>query len=81
MVEQQEAATLLAALHNLKAVHPPSLHEGTATVLHPQDFFDTNTKIISEADELIAFQVNNSKGTQDAIDKAHENHIPVTVFS
>lgn len=81
VVEQYEATTLLVALHNLKAVHPTSLHEGTATVLHPQDFFDTNTQIIAEADELIAFHVNNSKGTQDAIDKAHAKHIPVTVFS
>jgi hypothetical protein len=33
------------------------------------------------SDELIAFQVNDSAGTQDTIDKANAKGIHVTVFT
>ena len=34
-------------------------------------------EVIKASDELVAFQVNGSAGTQDAIDKARERQIPV----
>lgn len=41
--------------------------------------FECNNKIIELCDELLAFQVNDSEGTQDAIDKAKKLGKPVTV--
>ncbi|MCH8519789.1 MAG: hypothetical protein LAT82_03460, partial [Nanoarchaeota archaeon] len=35
-----------------------------------ESYYARNTKIIEAGDYLYAFQVNKSKGTQDAIDKA-----------
>lgn len=35
-----------------------------------ESYYARNTKIVESSDVLYAFQVNDSKGTQDAIDKA-----------
>lgn len=46
-----------------------------------EQYFNRNTQIIELADELVAFHVNGTKGTQDAIKKAGQKKIPVKVFS
>ena len=42
-------------------------------------YFARNSLIVELADELMAFQVNKSAGTQDTIDKARLKGIPVSV--
>lgn len=42
-----------------------------------EDYLAMNDRIIAEADELYAFQVRKSTGTQDAIDKARAKGITV----
>jgi hypothetical protein len=37
--------------------------------------------MLAIADELVAFWVNKSEGTQDAIEKARAQGIPVRIFS
>jgi len=44
-------------------------------------YFNCITQIIDIADELIAFHVNDSEGTQDTIIKARNKGIAVKVFS
>jgi hypothetical protein len=39
-----------------------------------------NTTIVHEADRVLAFQINASRGTGDAIQKARRRGIPVDVF-
>jgi hypothetical protein len=43
-------------------------------------YYLRNTEVVNASDELLAFQVNDSAGTQDTIDKAHAKGIPVKVF-
>jgi hypothetical protein len=44
-------------------------------------YYLRNTEVVNASDELLAFQVNKSGGTQDSIDKARAKGIPVRVFS
>lgn len=44
-------------------------------------YYLRNTEVINASDELLAFQVNNSAGTQDTIDKAKKKGIPVKLFT
>jgi hypothetical protein len=43
-------------------------------------YYLRNTEVVNASDELLAFQVNESGGTQDTIDKAHTKGIPVKLF-
>jgi ABC-type sugar transport system substrate-binding protein len=56
--------------------HPerPQIVDVTTYYLRNQDMVDA-------ADELLAFQVNDSAGTQDTVDKARLKGIPVVVFT
>ncbi len=45
-----------------------------------QQYFDRNDSIVEESDKLIAFHVNKTEGTKDAIDKARLKGIPVIVY-
>lgn len=47
---------------------------------NPQAGFERNTMIISLADLVVAFQRNNSGGTQDSINKAMDAGIPVDII-
>ena len=50
-------------------------------VENKETYFNRITKIIENADELIAFHINESEGTQDTINKAKKKGIPVKVFT
>ena len=41
---------------------------------------ERNTEIVNESDYLIAIQENNSRGTQDSIDKAKKKNIPIKII-
>lgn len=43
--------------------------------------FRRNKYIVDDADIVIAFQINKSKGTQDSIDYAKQTNTPVKVFA
>jgi len=45
-----------------------------------ESYFNRNSEIVNSADELIAFRVTNSGGTEDTINKAREKGIPVKEF-
>lgn len=49
--------------------------------INQQVYFERNSKIVELSDELIAFQVNGSAGTQDTIDKARSVGKKVIVHS
>lgn len=81
IITKKQAADLIAQLTRLKQTNPSSLIEDkTNMVLDKTTYYERNSKIISAADELIAFQVNESLGTQDAINKAIKKGIPVKIF-
>jgi uncharacterized phage-like protein YoqJ len=79
VITKEQADKLISLLKEIKI--RGSLVEGEDEVLNKDTYFNRITKIIENADELIAFQVNQSPGTQDTIDKAKKKGIPVTVLS
>jgi hypothetical protein len=80
-VSPEQSQMLITQLEGLKRINENALIEGPEKLLNKEAYFNAITTIINASDELIAFHVNHSEGTQDAIDKAYEKGIPVNVFS
>lgn len=55
-------------------------HPGRPQVVDTATYYLRNQDVVDAADELIAFQVNASAGTQDTVDKARRKGIPVALF-
>jgi hypothetical protein len=51
------------------------------TALNKETYYLRNTEVMNASDEILAFQVNASPGTQDTVDKARRRGIPTRVFS
>ncbi len=84
---EQEGAServekLLTTLEKLKTTRPVALEEEAdipANEITETDYLSCNNRIVELSDELMAFQVNGSNGTQDAIDKMRAAGKPVSV--
>ncbi|HEX8182610.1 MAG TPA: hypothetical protein VF575_03330 [Candidatus Saccharimonadales bacterium] len=74
-LEQSEA--LIGLLSTVKQRREQSLIEMGHSILNEESYYDRNTKVLEDADQLLAFQVNSSLGTQDTIDKALSMGMPV----
>lgn len=82
VVTHQQADDVIEQLTSIKKQNPNSIIENTAeTVVDKDSYYRRNSEVVNASDELLAFQVNQSQGTQDTIDKAKVKGIPVTVFS
>lgn len=80
IITKKQAVDLIAQLKKLKKLNKQALVETTGvTNLNQVSYNARNSKEVYHADELIAFQVNHSQGTQDTIDKAKQKQIPVQV--
>jgi len=80
-ITHNEAERLIAQLRGLGK---NSLVENSAIdadKINREGYFGRNSKIVELADEIIAFQVNGSAGTQDTIDKARSAGKNVIVHS
>jgi len=56
-------------------------HPERPQVVNVTTYYLRNQDVVDAADELLAFQVNASRGTQDTMDRARLKGIPVTVFA
>ncbi|MBU1033674.1 DUF2493 domain-containing protein [Patescibacteria group bacterium] len=75
-----EARALIAQLKKLKKLNKKALTEKTEVkTLNQNAYCARNSREVNSANQLIAFQVNQSQGVQDAIDKAKQKQIPVQV--
>ena len=79
VINHKQAESLILQLEKVRAMG--CLVEGAAEIIDKDAYFNRITQIIDIADELIAFQVNDSEGTQDTIAKARNKGIAVKVFS
>lgn len=81
-ITEQQAEDLISQLTLLKNLNPQGLIENPINAeVNEKTYFERNSEVINASDELVAFQVNNSPGTQDAIDKAKTKGIPVKIHS
>lgn len=79
VIISQQAESLAEQLYRIREGRSESLEEMSYDVCTPETYYARNQRVIDESDELRAFQVNNSAGTQDAIDKALEQGKNVSV--
>ncbi|WP_055075781.1 hypothetical protein [Pseudanabaena sp. 'Roaring Creek'] len=79
VINRGQAEDLIFQLETVRSMG--CLVEGTAQIIDKEAYFNRITQIIDIADELIAFHVNNTEGTQDTIEKARKKGIEVKLFS
>ena len=80
-VTEIQAKNLINQFERLKQLSPNSLLESKNTLLNKDAYFESISKIIEAADELVAFHINNTEGTQNTIDKAKVKGIPTKIFT
>jgi len=79
VITRRQAESLILQLETVRSMG--CLLEGTAQIINKEAYFNRITQIIDLADELIAFHINNTEGTQDTIEKARNKGIAVKVYS
>ncbi len=81
VITKNQAIELISQLKRLKKINRVALIETIGvTNLNQATYYARDSKEVYHADEMIAFQVNQSKGTQDTIDKARKKGINVQVY-
>ena len=78
---QDDVIATVALLRDIAKNTPGVLHDTTEfTEVNAESFHARNCQIVDLADELVAFRVNDSRGTTFTVDQAKEKGIPVSVF-
>ena len=78
---QDDAIATVAVLRDIAKHRPGVLRDTTDfNEVNAESFHARNCQIVDLADELVAFRVNNSRGTTFTVDQAKEKGIPVSVF-
>ena len=82
VITQKQAKDLINQLTRLKKTNPKALIENKEhTTINKEAYYARILKIITASDELIAFHVNQSEGTQYTINQAGKKKIPVKIFT
>lgn len=76
-IKMEEFLSLTKTLTLLKEIRPASLIEMPFTDNTHMEYFARDQEEVNRADAVYAFQVNDSKGTQDTLDKAATKGIPI----
>lgn len=79
VITNGQAQRLILQLETVRSMG--CLVEGTAQIIDKVAYFNRITQIIDIVDELVAFHVNNTEGTQDTINKARCKGVAVKIFS
>ena len=78
---QDDAVATVALLRDIAKNRPGVLYDTTEfTEVNAESFHARNCQIVALADKLVAFRVNDSRGTTFTIDQAREKGIPIKVF-
>lgn len=78
---QDDAVATVALLRDIAKNRPGVLYDTTEfTEVNAESFHARNCQIVALADKLVAFRVNDSRGTTFTIDQAREKGIPTKVF-
>lgn len=70
VITSEQAESLIEQLEAVK--QHGALREMTHTEMNQETYYDRNTAVVESADEVLGFQVNESGGVQDTIDKARQ---------
>jgi hypothetical protein len=78
VITREQAELLIDLLARLQLANSEALiMDQDNTVIDKTTYYERNTRVVEAADELMAFQVNDSGGVQDTIDKARLAGKPV----
>jgi hypothetical protein len=80
VISVEQADDLIRQLETVAQVGGLIEHPERPQVVDVTTYYLRNQDVVDVADELLAFQVNASGGTQDTVDKARLKGIPVLVF-
>jgi len=78
VITSNQAENLIHQLETVSKLGVLSVNSAESEV-NEKTYYLRNTKVLDASDELLAFQVNASEGTQDTIDKAKAKGMPVKV--
>jgi len=82
IITEKQAEDLIKQLNRLKEINPEAIIENKENrIVDKETYYQRNSAVIETADELVAFQVNESAGVKDTIEKAQKKGIPVKVFT
>ncbi len=82
VITEKQAGDLITQLAKLKKINPRALIENKKNrIVDEKTYHERNSKVVKEADELIAFYINKSSGVGDTIEKARKKGIPVKIFT
>lgn len=74
VITKKQAKKIVSQLEKIAEISPESIFDETIfKTANKRSYYARNTKIIKNSDALYAFQVNESKGVQDTIEKALRN--------
>jgi predicted Rossmann fold nucleotide-binding protein DprA/Smf involved in DNA uptake len=80
VITSEQAEALVGQLEEIKHRNPAALVEHpTNTVIDPTTYFERNTAVVNASDAILGFQVNESEGSGDTIQKAIAQNKPVFV--
>ncbi len=80
VISEAQAREITTQLEQVHKLAPSAIIDKTTyTEANVESYYARNTSIIRNCDILYAFQINNSQGTQDAIDKAKQSGKEVIV--
>ena len=74
VITHQQAEELITQLTALKKANPSALIENEKnTIVDKDTYYERNTKVMDLSNELYAFQVNDSEGVQNTVNKARDD--------
>ncbi len=81
VISAEQAEDLIRQLEAVAQAGGLVEHPERPQVVDVTTYYLRNQDVVDVADELLAFQVNASGGTQDTVDRARLKGIPVVVFT
>ena len=81
VISAEQAEDLVRQLEAVAQAGGLVEHPERPQVVDVTTYYLRNQDVVDVADELLAFQVNASGGTQDTVNKARTERIPVLVFT
>ena len=81
VISAQQAEGLIRQLEAVAQAGGLVEHPERPQIVNVTTYYLRNQDVVDAADELLAFQVNASAGTQDTVDRARRKGIPVAVFT
>jgi len=81
VITNAQAEMLITQLEKLVKINKNAIIENKENkIVNQESYYQRNMEVVNASDELIAFHINRSEGTQDTINKAKQKHIPIKIF-